>query len=105
MANDFLSWETPFWNYWNGDYASLGDEYKRCECGRIYRDFSIRRSREALVGSKGSYEISKKASSRNGISRISKIGDKVRVFVEGEAGDKKKIEGLLGLNCEIIEYD
>jgi hypothetical protein len=51
VSTDFFSFPAPFVNYWNGDLCSISDEYKRCECGRLYRPFKMLQNRPfALKG-------------------------------------------------------
>jgi hypothetical protein len=45
LSYDFYSLASPFVNYWNGDYATIGTTYQRCRCGRLYREFEINRTR------------------------------------------------------------
>lgn len=39
LCTDYFSFPSPFVNYWNGDYARIEENYKRCDCGRLYRPF------------------------------------------------------------------
>jgi len=45
VCTDYFNLASPFVRYWNGDYCRVGKEYKRCECGRLYRDFEFLESR------------------------------------------------------------
>jgi len=45
ICDDYFSLASPFVNYWNGDYATIDDEYERCKCGRAYRKFKLDRVR------------------------------------------------------------
>lgn len=49
ISYDYFSLPSPFINYWNGDYAEINDEYKRCKCGRAYREFNIGRTRSKIT--------------------------------------------------------
>jgi hypothetical protein len=49
ISTDFFSLPSPFVNYWNGDYCTISNDYQRCRCGRIYRQFSIDRTRNVAV--------------------------------------------------------
>jgi hypothetical protein len=49
ISYDFYSLPSPFVNYWNGDHSTIGTEYKRCKCGRSYREFSIDRTRTVAI--------------------------------------------------------
>lgn len=46
ISTDYFSLSCPFINYWNGDYANIKKEYKRCNCGRLYRDFKFLEPRD-----------------------------------------------------------
>lgn len=41
ISTDYFSFPSPFVNYWNGDYCQIRNTYKRCECGRLYREFKF----------------------------------------------------------------
>jgi len=45
ICTDYFNLSSPFVRYWNGDYCQIGKEYKRCECGRLYREFKFMESR------------------------------------------------------------
>lgn len=45
ICTDYFSLPSPFINYWNGDYCRIESNYKRCECGRLYRDFEFLENR------------------------------------------------------------
>jgi len=45
ITTDYFSLPSPFVNYWNGDYCKIDNEYKRCECGRLYREFEFLENR------------------------------------------------------------
>jgi hypothetical protein len=45
ICTDYFNLASPFVRYWNGDYCQVGKVYKRCECGRLYRDFKFMESR------------------------------------------------------------
>jgi hypothetical protein len=45
ISTDYFSLPSPFVRYWNGDYCRISEEYKRCECGRLYREFELLESR------------------------------------------------------------
>jgi hypothetical protein len=51
ICTDYFNLASPFVRYWNGDYCIIDDNYSKCECGRIYRDFWFLESRPfALKG-------------------------------------------------------
>jgi hypothetical protein len=41
ICTDYFNLSSPFVRYWNGDYCQVGKVYKRCECGRLHRDFKF----------------------------------------------------------------
>lgn len=45
VCTDYFNLASPFVRYWNGDYCKVGKEYKRCDCGRLYREFEFMESR------------------------------------------------------------
>lgn len=49
ISYDYYSLPSPFVNYWNGDYGTVGKEFKRCQCGRYYRNFEISRTRSVVM--------------------------------------------------------
>lgn len=77
VTTDYFSLAAPFVNYWNGDICSIGNEYLRCECGRLYRPFKMLENRPfALKGS------TKLTSIKQQISQLSFKGDLVQVQFE-----------------------
>jgi len=80
ISKDFFSFPNPFWNYWNGDYASIGADYKVCDCGRLYRDFKISRIRENNVSGVSALNISSSSRQVPGIKRLMIFGNIVKVF-------------------------
>lgn len=49
ITDDYFSICSPFFNYWNGDYANVDDEILRCECGRYYRKFKLVKNRAFTI--------------------------------------------------------
>ena len=45
ISTDYFSIPSPFVRYWNGDMCSISKSYKRCECGRLYREFEFLENR------------------------------------------------------------
>lgn len=45
ICTDYFNLASPFVRYWNGDYCKIDNEYKRCECGRLYREFEFLENR------------------------------------------------------------
>jgi phenylacetate-coenzyme A ligase PaaK-like adenylate-forming protein len=77
VTTDYFSLAAPFINYWNGDICSIGNEYLRCECGRLYRPFKMLENRPfALKGS------AKLTSIKQQISQLSFKGDLIQVQFE-----------------------
>ena len=60
ISTDYFSFPSPFVNYWNGDYCEIGDTYKRCECGRLYREFKFLENRPFAVKGVVISEVKKK---------------------------------------------
>lgn len=57
ISDDFYSLPSPFVNYWNGDYGTVGKEFNRCRCGRYYRDFKISRTRSVVMAGVTNHEV------------------------------------------------
>jgi hypothetical protein len=45
ICTDYFNLASPFVRYWNGDHCRVGKDYKRCECGKLYREFEFLESR------------------------------------------------------------
>jgi len=45
ICTDYFNLASPFVRYWNGDYCKIDNNYKRCECGRLYREFEFLENR------------------------------------------------------------
>jgi hypothetical protein len=51
ISSDYFNLSSPFLNYYNGDLCEIHDEYKKCKCGRYYRNFKMLENRPfALKG-------------------------------------------------------
>jgi hypothetical protein len=48
ICTDFFNYSMPFIKYWNGDFIKLDETWKKCECGRYYRDFQFGSSRKSF---------------------------------------------------------
>ena len=77
VSTDFYSLASPFIDYWNGDFATIGAEYERCQCGRSYR--SLDRSRSRLLTGVTNTEIRQ---------RIIESGVDTSLLLRGEARDR-----------------
>ena len=49
ISTDYFSLTNPFVNYWGGDRCSISDTYKKCECGRLYREFTFLENRPFAI--------------------------------------------------------
>jgi hypothetical protein len=45
VCTDYFNLASPFVRYWNGDHCRVGKDYRRCECGKLYREFEFLESR------------------------------------------------------------
>jgi hypothetical protein len=72
ISTDYFSLPSPFVNYWNGDYCEIKNDYKRCDCGRLYRPFKFLRSRPFSVKGYAINEIYNKLKSLN-INKVKQI--------------------------------
>lgn len=79
VSQDFFSFPNPFWNYWNGDYFSLDTEYKRCACGRIYRDFNLDRGRNTIFDNLSDETAAQILSRTKGIKRMVRMANVIKV--------------------------
>jgi len=62
ICTDFFSLAAPFIDYHNGDFCSIDNEYRKCECGRWFRPFRLSRARPFFIKDRNgelvsSYEI------------------------------------------------
>lgn len=57
VCTDYFSLPSPFVNYWNGDFCRISDTYRRCGCGRLYRDFKFLDNRPFSVKGKSILEV------------------------------------------------
>lgn len=84
ISNDFFSLASPFYNYWNGDYTTIGDEYQRCKCGRYYRPFTIDRTRDVNLSGVVNVDIRNRildsGIDHNLIKRCEAIGSFIRII-------------------------
>jgi hypothetical protein len=58
VSIDFFSYPSPFINYLNGDYCTVGEDFKLCACGRWHREFKFnsRRNRQFTTTNGGFYD-------------------------------------------------
>lgn len=86
ISDDYYSLPSPFVNYWNGDYGTVGTEFKRCQCGRYYRDFQISRTRSVVMAGVHNHEIRdqilKTTVDTSGIIRAENSGTFLRLFTK-----------------------
>ena len=72
ITTDYFSLPSPFIKYWNGDLCKIFDKYRRCECGRLFRNFEFVESRPFSL--KGlSIEKYKKEIIESGISSLKQV--------------------------------
>jgi hypothetical protein len=45
ISTDYFNFASPFVRYWNGDICSIGKNFLRCECGRLFREFEFLENR------------------------------------------------------------
>lgn len=57
VSDDYYSLPSPFYQYWNGDYGKIGKTYKKCPCGRYYRQFEISRTRSVVMAGITNHEV------------------------------------------------
>jgi len=72
ITTDYFSFPSPFIKYWNGDLCKIFDKYRRCACGRLFRNFEFVESRPFSL--KGlSIEKYKKEIIESGISSLKQV--------------------------------
>lgn len=50
VSTDYFNFASPFVKYWNGDMCSIGKNFSRCECGRLFREFEFLENRPFSLG-------------------------------------------------------
>lgn len=92
VSTDYFSLPCPFVRYWNGDFCRISDTYKRCECGRLYRDFEFVESRPFSVKGRSILEIKSTILGLGvrGLRRVTCSADCMIVTSSVEIPDSKK---------------
>lgn len=80
VSTDYFSLPSPFVYYWNGDFCKIGNRYNRCDCGRLYREFTFLENRPFSLKGKSMSDIKSTISSLR-INNIKEIRCSVE-FVE-----------------------
>jgi len=71
ISTDYFSLASPFINYWNGDLCRIkNNEYKRCDCGRLYREFEFLDNRPFLIKGKSILKIRENLSSFKNVKEV-----------------------------------
>lgn len=70
ISTDYFSLASPFVNYWNGDFCRIENKFKRCDCGRIYRDFEFLTNRPFTIKGKNINTIRESLSNFNQIKEV-----------------------------------
>jgi hypothetical protein len=74
ISTDYFSLPSPFINYWNGDLCLVSEDYKRCDCGRLFREFKMLENRPfALKGTEKLTNIRKQISKLDFKSQIKQV--------------------------------
>lgn len=92
VSTDYFSFACPFINYWNGDYCKLDNNYSRCDCGRLYREFAFLENRPFSLKGMCLREIQDQIKSLN-INKIKQVKcgvDKLRVFSYAALSNEEK---------------
>ena len=50
ISTDYFNFASPFVRYWNGDFCRIGQNFSRCDCGRLYREFEFVENRPVSLG-------------------------------------------------------
>jgi hypothetical protein len=110
VSHDFYSLPSPFVNYWNGDLVSIGEIYKRCECGRSYRPFKFLGRRSYAVDGVSSGVISAALADHRTVTKRADVGQGfIRIFTKRaiSSGDRADVRKKLpGFNVNfVVEED
>ncbi len=106
ISDDYYSLPSPFVNYWNGDYGTVGDDYHRCRCGRYYRPFEISRTRSVVMAGVTNHEVRNQILKTDidvsGIKRAETSGAFLRLFTSRSysTSERQTIRNILP-NLEI----
>jgi hypothetical protein len=106
ISTDYFSLPSPFVNYWNGDFCRITNKYKRCECGRIYRDFEFLENRPFSLKGKCIIEI-KKTLEELGVKGIKQVRcsvDSIDIILKNPLKDTHKdiLRGKHGFKFNFI---
>lgn len=99
ITTDYFSFPSPFIKYWNGDLCKIFDKYRRCACGRLFRNFEFVESRPFSL--KGlSIEKYKKEIIESGISSLKQVKcsvARIEVVTDDDLtlNEKEKIKKIL----------
>jgi hypothetical protein len=95
LSTDYFSLPSPFIRYWNGDYCKIGQEYSRCDCGRLYRQFEFLDSRPFTIKGESINKIKQELLSLNirGIKQVRCQVESILLISSKEISeeDKKRI--------------
>lgn len=92
VSTDYFSLPSPFVRYWNGDFCRIADTYKRCDCGRLYRDFEFMESRPFSVKGRSILDIRATISGLGikGLKRVTCSSDHIIITSSVEVPESKK---------------
>ena len=92
VCTDYFSLPSPFVKYWNGDMCKIESKYKRCECGRLYREFEFLENRPFSLKGICMRDIKDKIKSLNiyGIKQVRCSASFLDVVSERELSDHEK---------------
>lgn len=102
ISTDYFSFPSPFFNYWNGDYCKIEEEYKKCKCGRLYREFKFLQNRPFSIKGICFKEIQEKIQS-SGVGFIKQVKcdqNHINIFSTKELSGESK-QKILNINKKL----
>lgn len=98
ISTDYFNFASPFIKYWNGDICSLSNNFSRCDCGRLFREFEFLENRPFSIGGVSLEDLRIKMNELNFdcISQIRCYEDSINIVTNRNLLDyeKNKIELL-----------
>jgi hypothetical protein len=105
ISTDYFSLASPFVNYWNGDLCKIDNNYKRCDCGRLYRDFEFLENRPFLIKGRNIIRIKEELSRFNSIKEVRCSKNYLELVSNEEIGlsNQKTIETIINKLLNNVE--
>lgn len=105
ISSDFFNLSMSFVNYWNGDLGSIENEWKKCLCGRYYRNFKLSGCKKSfwfgdqrVMSSIDLYDV---VSKMNCMSQAICFDDRVEIITTSKLDNKNKEYLIKNIPCRI----